>query len=98
MSLDRVLPGRGFRNMDWSGITLPPHIALCGICNGKGQYEQTYTAGCGMGSFRSVGRCDHCEGTGLRLTLDNPFVDTSRMKIDAGDLKPLIAQLDAKAA
>lgn len=39
---------------------------ICGVCQGEGQYEQTYTAGCGGGYFRSMGGCDHCDGTGMR--------------------------------
>lgn len=38
---------------------------ICYFCDGAGAYEQTYTAGCGMGYYRSRGRCDHCAGTGL---------------------------------
>lgn len=38
---------------------------LCEVCNGHGQYEQTYTAGCGGGYFRMKGACNCCEETGL---------------------------------
>ncbi len=38
---------------------------ICTICDGAGQYVQTYTAGCGMGYYRSMGRCDWCAGKGL---------------------------------
>jgi DnaJ-class molecular chaperone len=38
---------------------------ICSVCEGVGQLEQTYTAGCGMGSYRSMGKCDWCNGTGL---------------------------------
>lgn len=38
---------------------------ICGVCEGEGKYEQTYTQGCGMGSYRSKGMCDHCKGEGL---------------------------------
>ncbi len=39
--------------------------AVCGMCAGRGQYEQTYTAGCGGGYYRSMGDCDECKGYGL---------------------------------
>lgn len=38
---------------------------ICGWCNGEGSYEQTYTAGCGGGYYRSYGGCDWCKGAGL---------------------------------
>lgn len=93
MSLDRVLPQRGWVDMDWSKITLPPHLVTCEICKGKGRYEQTYIAGCGMGYYKSVGRCIFCDGVGLRLDLDNPFVNTSLLKVSADDIAPLLALL-----
>lgn len=40
---------------------------LCGVCDGAGEYEQLWTAGCGMGYYRAMGDCDHCGGTGLML-------------------------------
>lgn len=40
---------------------------LCGVCDGAGKYEQTYTAGCGGGYFRSIGPCDYCRGFGLTM-------------------------------
>ena len=30
---------------------------LCFACSGRGQYNQTYTAGCGGGYFQSMGPC-----------------------------------------
>lgn len=39
---------------------LPDYVEKCSWCNGTGQYEQTYTAGCGMGYFRSLGPCERC--------------------------------------
>jgi hypothetical protein len=38
---------------------------ICPICSGKTEYEQTYTAGCGGGYFKSMGRCDYCDGLGM---------------------------------
>jgi hypothetical protein len=39
---------------------------LCFMCEGIGEYEQTYTVGCGGGYYRSMGKCDYCGGIGLR--------------------------------
>lgn len=46
---------------------LPPDFAarICGVCDGRGEYRQIYTAGCGGGYFKSMGACDYCDGTGL---------------------------------
>lgn len=41
------------------------NAVVCHMCDGEGQYEQTYTAGCGGGYFKSMGGCDHCDGMGL---------------------------------
>ncbi len=38
---------------------------VCAACAGRGEREQTYTAGCGGGYYRSMGPCDSCEATGL---------------------------------
>ncbi|KRB22716.1 hypothetical protein ASE05_16170 [Mesorhizobium sp. Root172] len=38
---------------------------ICDLCNGEGQRNQMYTAGCGGGYFRSMGGCDYCDGRGL---------------------------------
>lgn len=43
---------------------------VCGICDGQGAYEQTYTAGCGGGYFKMSGGCDYCAGTGMRQGSD----------------------------
>ena len=39
---------------------------LCFACSGRGQYNQTYTAGCGGGYFQSMGPCAYCGEIGLR--------------------------------
>lgn len=39
---------------------LPEYIEKCSWCDGTGQYEQMYTAGCGGGYFRSIGPCEQC--------------------------------------
>lgn len=45
---------------------VPDFTALiCPLCRGEGQREQTYTAGCGGGYYRSMGGCEYCDGTGL---------------------------------
>jgi len=52
-----------------SGLaTLPDDFAasVCFMCQGQGQYEQTYTAGCGGGYYKATGPCDCCGSTGLR--------------------------------
>jgi len=38
---------------------------VCTVCDGKGEYPQTYTLGCGGGYYTSTGQCDYCAGTGL---------------------------------
>ena len=40
---------------------LPELVEVCPICNGAGEYRQTYTAGCGMGTYRALGPCDYCK-------------------------------------
>lgn len=45
------------------GPTFNAH--LCEVCKGHGRYEQTYTVGCGMGSYLSMGRCGWCSGKGV---------------------------------
>lgn len=39
--------------------------SICFLCAGEGRREQTYTAGCGGGYYRSFGPCDWCNGRGL---------------------------------
>ncbi|MCW3783563.1 hypothetical protein [Defluviimonas salinarum] len=39
---------------------LPDYVRRCGACDGAGEYPQRYTAGCGMGYYTSMGRCDVC--------------------------------------
>lgn len=80
LSLYDLLPGLGYEPRDWLPEELPDYVTLCGVCDGKGVYEQTYTAGCGMGSYRSSGKCGYCGGVGLRYQFaetgygrDNPI-------------------------
>ena len=43
---------------------LPEDVKVCWCCKGKGEYRQTYTAGCGMGSYSALGDCEYCKRTG----------------------------------
>lgn len=43
-------------------LILPEYVTPCPLCGGEGQRLQTYTAGCGGGYYKSMGRCDLCEG------------------------------------
>lgn len=47
-------------------ITLPEYVEPCWACDGAGEREQSYTAGCGMGYYRTTGPCDHCRPRGSR--------------------------------
>ena len=40
---------------------LPEYVEQCPVCNGSGEYEQHYTAGCGGGGYQSTGPCDYCK-------------------------------------
>jgi len=56
---------------------------VCGVCDGRGSYEQTYTAGCGGGYYRSTGPCNFCGSTGLRQggMWPNPAPDSVREQV-----------------
>ena len=45
-------------------IELLEYVQICPSCNGTGETEQMYTAGCGMGYYKSKGRCQQC-GNGM---------------------------------
>lgn len=62
------------------------YLVTCYFCSGNGEYEQTYTAGCGGGYFRMKGICDHCGGAGIR-TINGGKVSRSHL-----------AQIDARRA
>jgi hypothetical protein len=49
------------------GLSFLPNLLarICPVCNGHGEYEQTYNAGCGMGLYQVTGPCSYCEGGGL---------------------------------
>ena len=40
---------------------LPDLVQVCPICHGRGEYRQTYNAGCGQGFYKSMGPCDYCK-------------------------------------
>ena len=46
-------------------MKLPELVEKCPMCGGKGEYKQTYTAGCGGGYYKSVGPCDFCSHPSL---------------------------------
>ena len=59
-------------------MKLPEYLELCPVCNGKGEYRQMYTAGCGGGYFKMMGPCNTCkhssklmEGLGYRMKNGN---------------------------
>jgi hypothetical protein len=66
MTIHTLLPNLGFEDQTWSEAELPELVSLCRSCGGKGRYPQTYTAGCGGGTYTSMGECGHCAGVGLR--------------------------------
>jgi len=50
------------------GLALMPSgfiAEICSLCEGEGQYMQSYTNGCGGGYSRMRGGCDFCNSTGL---------------------------------
>jgi hypothetical protein len=48
------------------------YVRRCGICQGEGAYEQSYTVGCGGGVIQMNGRCDFCAGVGIKMTDGKP--------------------------
>lgn len=55
---------------------LGPFLASkCAVCEGAGQYVQWYTIGCGMGSYKTMGKCDRCDGTGMIIG-DQPALES----------------------
>jgi len=56
------------------------NLSDCTVCKGKGETEQVYTAGCGMGSYKSMGPCSWCNGIGLVLKNHNGGV--IKLKLD----------------
>jgi hypothetical protein len=54
-----------YEQRQWDRYRLPEYVHKCSWCDGAGQYRQTYTVGCGGGSYRTMGSCDNCDGIGL---------------------------------
>lgn len=54
------------------------YLVPCTMCGGEGEYEQTYTAGCGGGYFQMKGTCDWCAGAGIR-TINGGKVSRSHL-------------------
>lgn len=63
-------------------LNLPSLVRLCGCCDGRGEYEQMYTAGCGGGYYRSMGPCGWCKEQGFvyKATSD-PVPSSVRVQI-----------------
>lgn len=57
---------------------------VCWCCGGKGSYQQTYTAGCGMGTFRSDGDCEKCVGRGLLVANSAAPLSVLNQVLEAG--------------
>jgi hypothetical protein len=79
MLLDRnhhqLLPGIGYRRQSWDPAKLPEYVEICALCDGAGIYEQTYSAGCGMGYYRANGECEWCKGLGIRYARSDSYRD-----------------------
>lgn len=62
---DAAKVAAGLRNCDL--IEDMDYLKACPWCAGEGDYNQTYTAGCGGGYLTMKGRCDLCDGDGVVL-------------------------------
>lgn len=71
----QLLPGIGYRKQSWEAAKLPADVVICSMCDGAGVYEQTYTAGCGMGYYQADGRCGWCQGLGIRYATADSYRD-----------------------
>ena len=60
----------GLRNCDL--IDGMDYLTTCYFCGGDGEYDQTYTAGCGGGYFTMKGLCGHCHGAGIKTINGGP--------------------------
>lgn len=73
---------------------LPELVEVCPVCKGTGEYEQWYNAGCGGGSYKSMGPCDWCKhptvfmrGLGYRMKSGKevPLSVINQIKIANGE-------------
>lgn len=53
---------------------------LCWCCKGRGEYLQTFTIGCGLGTTKMHAGCDVCDGTGL-LQVNKPAPTSVREQV-----------------
>lgn len=65
-------------------LKLPEFVRVCPLCKGEGKTEQTYTAGCGMGSYRSMGACEYCKGWRF-LSGDKPITSSILNQINVAN-------------
>lgn len=69
-------------------MKLPEYVEKCWRCEGKGEYKQSYTAGCGGGMFNMLGPCSFCShpeasfGKGLGYRMKDPHKEVSSSVIN----------------
>jgi hypothetical protein len=75
-------------------VKLPEYVVPCGVCHGTGEYEQTYTAGCGGGYYKSLGKCEYCarEGEYSMTGVGYVYKDDDRWR-NAGVPKSVMEQI-----
>lgn len=67
-------------------VKMPPGFLaeVCWCCGGNGSYKQTYTVGCGMGTYRSSGSCEKCVGRGLLVANSAAPLSVLNQVLEAG--------------
>lgn len=65
--------------------------AVCGLCEGEGQYRQNYNMGCGMGMSRMMGKCSYCDGLGLVLGGKPAPLSVMHQVLNASERQPFDA-------
>ena len=70
----------GGRNCDL--IAGMEYLETCRMCDGEGEYKQTYTAGCGGGYFSMMGPCAWCSGAGIRTINGGKVSHSHLMQIE----------------
>jgi len=83
----------GLRNCDL--IEGMDYLETCYFCSGNGEYNQTYTAGCGGSYFTMKGRCDHCHGAGIKTINGGPVSQSHLAHIETRRRAILEKQHDA---